>query len=162
MIWLVPLISAPVGVALIARVMLGRGSRIEESFRTTEGSDAGGTQFLLHVEDTGLLDVGSPVLFQRIKVGQVAAREPDGDGRGALMRIFVNAPYDNFEGANTRFWHTSGFDVQLISSGATLSTPSFTSTLLWGIAFSAPEDVSGPAVRDNTSFARLLRPDDSK
>ncbi|MGJ7536013.1 MULTISPECIES: MlaD family protein [unclassified Variovorax] len=162
MIWLIPTIAVLVGIALIAWVLLRRGPGIDESLRTTEGLDACSTQFLLHVEDAGLLSVGSPVFFRRIKVGQVAACELDGDGRGALLRILVNAPYDNFEGANTRFWHTSGFGLQFISSGATLSTSSLTSSLLWGIVFGAPGDVGGPAAWENTSFAPLLQPDDSK
>ena len=44
--------------------------------------DASGQQFLLRATDIGSLDVGSPVYFRRIKVGQVAAYELDGDGRG--------------------------------------------------------------------------------
>ncbi|SEK13363.1 MULTISPECIES: hypothetical protein [unclassified Variovorax] len=162
MIWLIPTIAVPVGIALSAWVLLRRGPGIDESFRTTEWLDACSTQFLLHVEDAGLLGVGSPAFFRRIKVGQVAACEPDGDGRGAMLLIFVNAPYDKPEGANTRFWHTSGFGLQLISSGATLSTPSFTSSLLWGIVFGASGDASGPVAWENTSFAPLLQPDDSK
>lgn len=140
MTWFIPTIAALVGIALIARVVFGRSHRIEERFGSNDGLDAGVTQFLLHVEDAGFLGAGSPVFFRRIKVGQVAACEPDGGGRGALLRIFVNVPHDNIDGVSTRFWHTSGFDLQLISSGATLSTPSIESTLGWGIAFGPPDD----------------------
>jgi paraquat-inducible protein B len=162
MIWLTPLIAALAGIALIGRFLLGRGPRIDESFRTTDGLDACSTQFLLHVEDARLLGVGSPVFFRHIKVGQVAACEPDGAGRGAILRILVNAPHDKFESANTRFWHTNGFGLRLISNGAMPSTPSFTPSLLWGIVFGAPSDASGPVAWENTSFAPLLQPDDGK
>jgi paraquat-inducible protein B len=63
--------------------------------------DDSGKQFLLRANDVGSLDVGSPVYYRRVKVGQVAAYELDGDGRGVTLRVFVNAPYDKFVGMNT-------------------------------------------------------------
>ena len=85
------------------------GSRRRRSSRATP---RGGSSCCAP-RDVGSLDIGSPVYFRRIKVGQLAAYELDGDGRGVTLRVFVNAPYDKFVGANTRFWHASGFDVQI-------------------------------------------------
>lgn len=115
--------------------------------------DASGRQFLLRARDIGSLDIGSPVYFRRIKVGQVAAYELDGDGRGVTLRVFVNAPYDRFVGANTRFWHASGLDVQLGANGVKLRTQSLATIVLGGIAFQAPDDAMGPAAQENTVFA---------
>src|SRR5690606_248754 len=84
--------------------------------------DASGRQFLLRANDIGSLDVGSPVYFRRVKVGQVAAYELDKDGKGVTLRVFVNAPYEKFVEANTRFWHASGLDMQVNASGLTLRT----------------------------------------
>ncbi|MDP9898873.1 PqiB family protein [Variovorax ginsengisoli] len=114
--------------------------------------DASGRQFLLHATDIGSLDVGSPVYFRRIKVGQVAAYELDPDGRGVTLRIFVNTPYEKFVGANTRFWQASGLDMQLSASGLTLRTQSLATILLGGIAFGAPDDANGPVAIENTAF----------
>ncbi|BEP61744.1 MlaD family protein [Variovorax sp. V213] len=114
--------------------------------------DASGQQFLLRATDIGSLDVGSPVYFRRIKVGQVAAYQLDGDGRGVTLRIFVNAPYDKFVGVNTRFWQASGIDAQLSASGFTLRTQSLATILLGGIAFKAPDDAMGPLAKENTAF----------
>jgi len=114
--------------------------------------DASGQQFLLRATDIGSLDVGSPVYFRRIKVGQVAAYQLDGDGRGVTLRVFVNAPYDKFVGVNTRFWQASGIDAQLSASGFTLRTQSLATILLGGIAFKAPDDAMGPLAKENTAF----------
>ncbi|TPG26645.1 intermembrane transport protein PqiB [Variovorax guangxiensis] len=114
--------------------------------------DASGKQFLLRSADIGSLDVGSPVYFRRIKVGQVAAYELDGDGRGVTLRVFVNTPYDKFVGANTRFWHASGLDMRLNASGVTLRTQSLATILLGGIALGAPENENGPVASENTAF----------
>jgi len=118
-----------------------------------------GQQFLLRARDVGSLDVGSPVYFRRIKVGQVAAYELDGDGRGVTLRVFVNAPYDKFVGMNTRFWQASGIDAQLSASGFTLRTQSLATILLGGIAFQAPDDAMGPLAKENTAF--VLAQDES-
>lgn len=114
--------------------------------------DDSGQQFLLRANDVGSLDVGSPVYFRRVKVGQVAAYELDGDGRGVTIRVFINAPYDKFVGMNTRFWQASGIDAQLSASGFTLRTQSLATILLGGIAFQAPDDAMGPLAKANASF----------
>ncbi|MGJ7522541.1 intermembrane transport protein PqiB [Variovorax sp. LT1P1] len=115
--------------------------------------DASGKQFLLRAPDIGSLDVGSPVYYRRIKVGQVAAYELNEDGRGVTLRIFVNAPYDKFVGGNSRFWQASGLDMRLNASGITLRTQSLATILLGGIAFGAPESENGPVAGENTAFA---------
>jgi paraquat-inducible protein B len=115
--------------------------------------DSSGLQFVLHAKDIGSLDIGSPVYFRRIKVGQIASYQLDGDGRGVTLRVFVNAPYDKFVGANTRFWHASGLNVQLNASGVTVRTESLATILLGGIAFASPEDAPGPAAAENTAYA---------
>jgi paraquat-inducible protein B len=115
--------------------------------------DASGKQFLLRAADIGSLDVGSPVYFRRIKVGQVAAYELNDDGRGVTLRVFVNAPYDKFVGGNSRFWQASGLDMRLNASGITLRTQSLATILLGGIAFGAPENETGAVASENTAFA---------
>ncbi|MCZ2495836.1 MCE family protein [Xylophilus sp. Kf1] len=114
--------------------------------------DASGKQFLLHAADVGSLDVGSPVYYRRIKVGQIASFDLDPDGKGVSLRIFVNQPYDKFVGANTRFWHASGIDMQLGAGGVTLRTQSVASILLGGIAFRAPDDRNGAESAENATF----------
>ncbi|MET0541196.1 MAG: MlaD family protein, partial [Variovorax sp.] len=114
--------------------------------------DASGQQYTLHATDVGSLDVGSPVYFRRIRVGQIAAYELDPDGRGVTLRIFVNSPYNKFVGANTRFWHASGVDLTLNASGVKVHTQSLATILLGGIAFMAPESNMGPVANENASF----------
>lgn len=121
--------------------------------------DESGQQYVLRAGNLGSLDIGSPVYYRRIKVGQVAAYSLDPDGKGVTLRIFVNSPYERFIGANTRFWHASGFDMQIDASGFRLRTQSLATVVLGGIAFQAPEDKLGPLASENTAFA--LAPDES-
>ncbi len=115
-------------------------------------SDASGQQYLMRANNIGSLDVGSPVYYRQIRVGQVVAYELDDDGRGVTLRVFINTPYVKFVGTNTRFWHASGLDMQINASGLTLRTQSLATILLGGIAFGAPEDEMGSAAPENTAF----------
>ena len=115
--------------------------------------ESSGRQYTLHAKDVGSLDIGSPVYFRRVKVGQVMSYQLDNDGQGVTLRVFVNAPYDKFVGANSRFWHASGVNLKLDAGGLAVRTESLAAIVLGGIAFGAPEDLMGPVAVENTSFA---------
>jgi paraquat-inducible protein B len=110
-------------------------------------SDIPGREFLLRSEDLGSLDVGAPVFYRRLQVGQVTAYELEKDGKGVTLRVFVNAPYDKYVNNNTRFWHASGIDVSVETSGVTVETQSLVSILIGGLAFQTP------AVADATDLS---------
>lgn len=114
--------------------------------------DASGRQFVLHASNIGSLDIGSPIYYRRIKVGQLAAYTLDTDGKGLTLSIFINTPYEKFVGSNTRFWHASGIDVEANASGFKLRTQSLTSVVVGGIALAAPDDDPGAEAIENASF----------
>lgn len=114
--------------------------------------DASGKQFKLHADDLGSLDVGSPIFFRRIKVGRVSAYDLDEDGKGVTLRIFIDTPYERFVGNNTRFWHASGLDFEVNSSGFKVNTQSLASVVLGGLAFQSIDDNPGPLSKENTTF----------
>jgi len=115
--------------------------------------DQKGHQYVLHTDNLGSLDIGSPVFFRRIQVGQVVAFNLDKDGNGVTLRVFVDAPYDHYVGVNTRFWHASGVDLQIDSNGVKLNTQSLAAVLIGGIAFqTAPGEVLGATAPDDYSF----------
>ena len=97
-----------------------------------------GRFFVLQTSDLGSLDLGTPVFFRRLQVGQVAAYQLDKDGHLFTVRIFVRAPYDQYVTANSRFWQASGIDLQLSANGLTVQTQSLLSILIGGIAFGTP------------------------
>jgi len=115
--------------------------------------DLPGRHFLLRADDLGSLDVGSPVYFRRVQVGSVVAYELDKGGMAVQLRVFINAPYDRYVKADTRFWQASGFDVALDANGFRLNTESIASVLLGGVAFQTPaaSALASPAQQD-TSF----------
>jgi paraquat-inducible protein B len=98
-----------------------------------------GKRFMLHTEDLGSLDIGSPIYYRKIPVGQVVAYALDADGKGVNIEIFVHSPNDAYVTENTRFWNASGIDVSVGANGFAVSTESLSSLLVGGIAFRAPE-----------------------
>jgi paraquat-inducible protein B len=98
-----------------------------------------GKRFTLHTQDLGSLDIGSPVYYRKIPVGQVVAYALNADGKGVNLEIFIHSPNDAFVTDNTRFWNASGIDVNVGANGFSVKTESLSSILVGGIAFRAPE-----------------------
>lgn len=101
-----------------------------------------GREFVLKGENMGSLDVGSPIFYRRLQVGQVTSYRLDADGKGVTMQVFVNAPYDRFVKDETRFWQASGIDVSLDTSGVKVNTQSLVAILIGGLAFQTADDAS--------------------
>ena len=114
--------------------------------------DTPGREFALHSDDLGSLDVGSPLFFRRLQVGQVVSYELDKDGKAVSLKVFVNAPYDKYVSSNTRFWNASGVDVTLDSTGFKVQTQSVVSILLGGIAFATPAEREETPADANSRF----------
>ena len=112
-----------------------------------------GRQFVLRAKDLGSLGIGSPIYFRRLQVGQVIAYDLSSDGTAMNIKIFVNAPYDKYVNADTRFWNASGIDVSVGAGGLDVRTQSLVAVLAGGLAFDTPSfaDNVAPAAA-NTVF----------
>src|SRR5512132_1866263 len=67
-----------------------------------------GRQFVLKAETLGSLGIGSPIYYRRLPAGQVIAYDLTSDGTAVDIKVFVNAPYDQYVNPGTRFWNASG------------------------------------------------------
>ncbi|MGF6916005.1 intermembrane transport protein PqiB [Paraburkholderia sp. 40] len=99
-----------------------------------------GREFVLTSKNIGSLDIGSPIFFRRLQVGQIVSYALDPDGAGMTIHVFINAPYDKYVTNDTRFWHASGVDVKLDTTGVTIDTESMVSMLIGGLAFENPPE----------------------
>ncbi len=102
-------------------------------------ADKPGYQFLLKAENLGSLEVGSPVYFRQIKVGEVESFELDEYNRAVDIKVFIHAPHHKLVRKNTRFWNAGGFDVSLDADGIRVDTQSIVSLMIGGIAFETPK-----------------------
>ena len=130
-------------------VEIGHDKKVRRRFQALDTppvvtSDVPGRYFVLHSPDLGSLEVGTPLFFRRLQVGQVVSYELQKDGKSLDVKVFVNAPYDQYVTPNTRFWHASGFDVSLNAGGLSVQTQSVMSILIGGVAFETP--ATGPVL----------------
>jgi paraquat-inducible protein B len=114
-------------------------------------TDMPGRHFLLKANSLGSLDIGDPVYYRQINVGQVVGYDLDPAGRSLTIKIFINAPHHKRVRKNTRFWNASGLDLKLDAGGIKFNTESLVSILVGGIAFDTPTSLEpgGPAKEDN-------------
>jgi paraquat-inducible protein B len=101
-----------------------------------------GRSFMLTANDLGSLDIGSPIYYRRILVGQVTEFFLAADGNSVRIKIFINAPYDKFVFSETRFWNASGFDVSLGADGVNVRMESLVALLVGGLTFDLPPFVT--------------------
>lgn len=111
-------------------------------------SGAPGREFVLKSENLGSLDIGSPVFFRRLQVGQIVSYALDPEGAGMIVHVFVNAPYDKYVTNDTRFWHASGVDVTVDTTGLKVDTESLVSILIGGLAFESPPSTKSEVEAD--------------
>ena len=115
-----------------------------------------GKQFVLRADDIGSLDVGSPIYYRRLEAGRVIAYELDAQGKGVVVRVFVNAPYDRYVTGDARFWHASGIDVALDANGLKINTQSLASVVVGGLAFQTPDEAPLEAPAPENAEFRLF------
>ncbi len=112
-----------------------------------------GRHFVLQADTLGSLDIGSPVYYRQIQVGQVVSYTLKPDGKSVEIKIFVQAPHHTQVTNNTRFWNASGFDLTLNAQGLKVDTQSMVSILTGGIAFDLPKETQpGEEAQENSSF----------
>jgi paraquat-inducible protein B len=130
-------------------------------------TDQPGGQFVLKASDLGSLEIGSPIYYRRLPVGQVIAYELAPDGNTVQIKIFVKAPYDTYVYPETRFWNASGIEISAGAEGVNVRTESLVALLIGGLAFDIPpfEPASGPAAANavftlyNDRTAAMKAPD---
>ena len=116
-------------------------------------ADQPGQHFQLKAARRGSLDVGAPIYFRQIKVGEVVSYQLSEDAQSIDFKIFINEPHHLKVRENTRFWNASGIDVTLSAAGFNVDMESAVSLISGGLAFQVPPDVPpGDVVADNRVF----------
>ena len=109
-------------------------------------SDVPGHTFLLQAGRIGNLQLGSPVYYRDLEVGEVLGWDLGHMAENVTIHAFVRAPFDQYVHDNSRFWNASGASVKLGPNGLELQVESLRAVLLGGIAFDTPNQGQGYAV----------------
>jgi paraquat-inducible protein B len=118
-------------------------------------TDLPGRRFVLKASRLGSLDIGAPVYYRQIKVGQVVGYSLNDDGQAVTVKIFINAPLDKLVYKNTRFWNASGLDVAVDANGIRVNTESLVTILVGGIAFDTPANLEPGGLADPDEVFKL-------
>jgi len=95
-----------------------------------------GTKYILQSKKLGSLSRGSPIKYRGIIVGTVTRHKLTEDHKYVEIEIFVTSPHDKFINEFTRFWNTSGVNIELGAKGFEFEMESVSSLIAGGIAFS--------------------------
>ena len=116
--------------------------------------DTPGTYFKMRTAKLGSIDIGAPVYFRQINVGQVVQYEMEPSGAAVNVKVFIRSPHDRRVNQNTRFWNASGLDATVDSNGVRIDTQSILTLLQGGIAFETPTKLGsgGPVDPDKHIF----------
>ncbi|MBX2859363.1 MAG: MCE family protein [Cellvibrionaceae bacterium] len=98
-------------------------------------SDEEGTQYVLQAEELGSLDIGSPIYYRQIRVGEVTSYRLAANRDYVDVNIFVRAPYDELVQTRSRFWNVSGFGMSINADGIKAHMGSLASLISGGVAF---------------------------
>lgn len=118
----------------------------------TVTTDDPGRYFVLRSDRLGSLDIGSPVFYRQVRVGDVVGHHLSDNRKTVDIRIFVRDPYHTLVQKSTRFWNAAGVDIAVDAGGVRIDAESLASILIGGVAFETPENVTsgGPAEADAT------------
>src|SRR5437764_1470572 len=128
-IWIIPILAALVAIGIAVQRYLSEGPTI-----TLQR----GRQFSLTTGDLGSREVGSPIYYRRLQVGQVIGYDLTADGTAIQLKIFIKAPYDKYVFPGTRFWNASGIDVSVGADGVKVHTEPVAALIAGGLAFETP------------------------
>ncbi|WP_425641581.1 intermembrane transport protein PqiB [Marinomonas gallaica] len=112
-----------------------------------------GLRVYMESEQTFTAQVGDPMVYRGLSVGRIETVEYDLEAQQAKYSAFIEAPFDQLITSNTRFWNSSGIEVELGADGVGLTTSSLESLLIGGITFDEPKGMpAGEPLKQDTVF----------
>ncbi|MBV9345040.1 MAG: MCE family protein [Gammaproteobacteria bacterium] len=116
-------------------------------------TDEAGRRFRLTSATLGSLDVGSPVYYRSLRVGQIESHHLANDGQSFDIGVFIAEPYVRLIRAQTRFWNAGGIDVSIGENGVDIRTASLLALLAGGVSFDTPDfGIGSPAASEGAAF----------
>ncbi|MEB4591705.1 MlaD family protein [Candidatus Thiothrix sp. Deng01] len=112
-----------------------------------------GRRFFLLSNSLGSMDVGAPVFYKQLQVGEVIDYQLMPDGSQVRLEVFIRDPYYEYVHSNSRFWNASGAEFTMTSAGAEFRMESLASFLIGGVAFETPSSLlAGDVSPEGASF----------
>lgn len=104
-------------------------------------ANAQGRRITLEHKEAGKLKVGDPVLFEGFTVGRVENVSFDPKAMKANYGLFIFSPYDELVKNKSRFWLTSGLNMNISSEGVDINVASVETLMSGGVIFKVPPEL---------------------
>lgn len=137
-------------------LMPGRSQSFSNVFTLSEsappptyGKD--GLRILINGSRRSSLDVGSPVFYRQVQVGQIESYRLSQDGNGVDFTLFIDPCYQALIRENSVVYLPSAIGVDVSLLGAKLRTETIETMVSGGIGIINPEDLA-PQANDGRRF----------
>ena len=122
------------GSGTLQRSFVGRARPPQPFFTSFKGLG-----LILETNQLNSLDIGSPVYYRRVKVGEVSGYDLAYNFKDVLVYVTIEDRYAPLIRENTKFWNASGVEVSGgVFSGLTVSTQSLEALMAGGISLATP------------------------
>ncbi len=96
---------------------------------------------------------GDPVIYKGLKVGEFESIYFNFEERVVYYNTFIQAPYHKLITTNTKFWNTSGVEMDIGANGFKVKSSSIETLITNGVAFGVPEGMpQGNRVSERSYF----------
>ncbi len=145
------------GVRGLETVVAGRylsvlpGPAQAENLREFDGLDdpppasSDGLEIVLESPHRFGVEAAAPVTYRGMQVGSITAVRLSPDSSQVETHVHVDADYRSLVCENTRFWITSGIDINVGLSGFELTAETLQTIAAGGVAFATPNEPGAPA-----------------
>ena len=120
--------------------------------------DRGGLQLVLRSDDRHGTSPGAPVTWRGVQAGKVVSVNLSPDARHVHITIRIDRQYRRLIRSTSKFWVTSGFNVDIGLSGVKLNARSLETIIQGGISFVTLAGDTNKSVRDGSVFALAEQP----
>lgn len=122
---------------------------------------AGGLTIVLRAPQRHGIGPGSPIDWRGIPVGVVLSAGLSPDARHVDFTVRIDRPYRRLVRAESRFWITAGFGMDISLTGIRLNAESLATIARGGISFMTPASSSDDECRSGQVFPVLEPPDEA-
>ncbi|MEO2024669.1 MAG: MlaD family protein [Fuerstiella sp.] len=119
-----------------------------------------GLKLILRSDDRRGLSVGSPVTWRGVDVGQVLTVNLSADARHVDVTVRMHRRYHRLVRRSSKFWITSGFDVDVSLSGVKLNAQSLGTMIRGGISLITPTEGNDAPIGSGHVFPLAMEPED--
>lgn len=91
------------------------------------------------------INVGTPIFFKKIQVGEIARVRLDKSGQFVNIQAFIESKYSELVKKESKFWNISGLNANISRAGVDFKLDSLTTLIAGGITFNSPNSSNSPS-----------------